>query len=340
MTFRAAVVGAGQIGRSHLAAYQSCAEVELVAVCDLLRDRADAAAAEFGGKAYTSIAAMAAAERLDAVSVCTAGAQNGSHHFAPVMQCLECGWHVLCEKPLSNHLTEARTMVNHAAKLGLCLGTDLNHRFTPQAELARRWVAEGRLGAILMSNVTLWIDNPNDRSEWVHLRALHPHSLDVMRYFCGRAVKVQAFVNHGPRTDGEPGLRVCWSNCQVNVLFESGALGHLTGSYDANMKLNLERCEVLGDKGRFVIDNCFERLTFYPRHGEEITVVPNPLFGGMAGFEGTIERRVKRWCAQLAAGAKLDEVEGSGAEGLAVQEIIEGAIESWETGCVVDLENG
>ena len=33
-----------------------------------------------------------------------------------------------------------------------------------------------------MINMTMWINNPNETSPWFHIRALHPHSLDVMRY--------------------------------------------------------------------------------------------------------------------------------------------------------------
>jgi predicted dehydrogenase len=338
MPLRVAVVGAGHIGTQHLEAYHSCEGAKLVAVCDLIRDKAEAAAARFGAKPYTNLASMLSTEPIDALSICTAGAQNGSHHFGPAMQCLNAGKHVLCEKPLSNQLSEARAMVTKAKTVGVLLGCDLNHRFTPQAAQARAWVDEGRIGTVLLANVTLWIDNPNDRSPWFHLRALHPHSLDVMRYYCGRAVKVHAFCSRAPKPDGPDGKRVCWSNAQVNVLFENGAIGHLTGSYDANMLVNFERCEVLGSEGRFVIDNCYENLTLYPRRSPELTLVPNALFVGIPNFDNTITRRVHRWVEQVSAGAT--EIEASGADGLAVQEIIEAAITSWEQNCVVDVQNG
>lgn len=340
MALRVAVIGAGHIGNQHLMAYHSCKEAELVAVCDLIQAKAQEAVAQYGGVPYTSLALLLAKEEIDAVSICTAGAQNGSHHFGPAMQCLNAGKHVLCEKPLSNQLSEARAMVLKAKDKGVYLGCDLNHRFTPQAEKAKEWVEQGKLGTVLLANVTLWIDNPNDRSPWFHMRALHPHSFDVMRYYCGKAKKVSAFFNRAPKTDGPEGRRLCWSNAQVNVLFENGAIGHLTGSYDANMELNLERCEVMGTEGRFVIDNCYERLTHYPRHGQQLTVLPNPLFTGFPNFDHTITRRVHSWVEQLNSEVPDDKLEASGRDGLAVQEIIEAAIESWETETVVDIENG
>src|SRR5947209_11228014 len=97
---------------------------------------------------------------LDAVSICTAGAENGGDHYAPAMECLEAGLHVLCEKPISNNINHAREMVAAARARGLYLGTNLNHRFTPPAAIAKSWIDEGRLGTLLLANVTMWINNP------------------------------------------------------------------------------------------------------------------------------------------------------------------------------------
>ena len=48
-----------------------------------------------------------------------------------------------------------------------------------------------------MINMRMWINNPNETSPWFHLRALHPHSIDVMRYFCGDVKSVHAFLHEG-----------------------------------------------------------------------------------------------------------------------------------------------
>src|SRR5688572_22596923 len=108
---KTAVVGLGGIGRSHCRTYKANPQAELVAVCDMDRARADAAAAEFGVPAHYDLAELLRTVPLDMVSVATAGVENGSHHYAPTMQALAAGKHVLCEKPLSNNLAEAREMV-------------------------------------------------------------------------------------------------------------------------------------------------------------------------------------------------------------------------------------
>ena len=320
-----ATIGMGNIGRTHAGVYQANERAKLLAVCDMDRGIADAAAARFGVPAYYSVAELLDKVELDAVSVTTAGPENGGHHYEPVMECLGAGLHVLCEKPISNNIEHAREMAAKADDTGLYFGINLNHRFVPPAAKAKQWVEEGKLGDLLLMNMTMWIGNPNDTSPWFHIRALHPHSLDIMRYFCGDVKRVHAFFNQAPG-------RVCYSNAQVNLEFANGVVGHLTGSYDTNPRHNLERCEVMGTAGRFVLDNLYQELTLYPRQSEELTVVRNSIMGGLSGFDATFTNRINRWIEQVDDGVPRDEIEASGREGLAVQEIIEAAIRSHHSG--------
>ena len=325
-----AIIGMGNIGRTHAGVYQASERAHLTAVCDMDKSIADAAAARFGVPAFYSVAELLAAVELDAVSVTTAGPENGGHHYEPVMACLGAGLHVLCEKPISNNIEHAREMAARADETGLYFGINLNHRFVPPAAKAKQWVEEGKLGDLLLMNMTMWIGNPNDTSPWFHIRALHPHSLDIMRYFCGDVKRVHAFFNQAPG-------RVCYSNAQVNLKFANGVVGHLTGSYDTNPRHNLERCEVMGTAGRFVLDNLYQELTLYPRQSEELTVVRNSIMGGLSGFDATFTNRINRWIEQVDDGVPRDEIEASGREGLAVQEIIEAAIRSHHSGKAEDV---
>lgn len=325
---RVAVIGLGNIGKTHTNWYSKNPDVELVALCDMLPDRVDPVAKIHGVPAYHDIDELLRAERIDAVSVCTAGPENGGHHYEPTMKCLDAGKHVLVEKPISNNIAHAREMVRRAQERGVLLGVNLNHRFTPLVERAKQIQAEGALGDVLFVNMALWINNPNESSPWFHMRALHPHSIDVMRTFGGRIIKVQAFMHKGPG-------RAIWSNASVNVQFESGAVGHLTGSYDASMFHPIERCEVGGGKGRFVIENVYQRLEFFPRASRDKLVVENPIMGGMSSFDDTFRNRIDTFVAQVQAGGPLD---ASGDDGLAAQEVIEAAIRSWERGTIEEVQ--
>jgi predicted dehydrogenase len=322
---KVAVIGLGGIGNTHAPVYMSDPLAELVAVCDIIKERADKAAEKYGVRAYYSVGDLLKNEELDAASVTTAGMENGGDHYEPTMQCLEAGLNVLCEKPISNDIQKARAMVKKAEEKGLYFGINLNHRFVPPAAKAKQWIQEGKLGDLLLINMTMWIGNPNETSPWFHIRALHPHSLDIMRFFCGDVKRVHAFFNRAPG-------RICWSNVQVNLEFANGVVGHLTGSYDANPRHNLERCEVMGAEGRFVLDNLYDELTLYPRRSDELTVIRNSIMGGLSGFGATFTNRIHRWLEQIHAETPPEEIEASGREGLAVQEVIEAAIRSHESG--------
>jgi predicted dehydrogenase len=335
MSLRVAIVGMGGIGNTHAGVYQKHPEAEIVAVCDISRERADKAAERWGCPAFYSVRELLSGARFDAASVCSAGKENGGDHYEPTMELLAAGIPVLGEKPISNEIPKAREMVALAREKGLRYGVNLNHRFTPAALMARGWIDEGRLGEVNLINMKMWINNPNETSPHFHIRALHPHSIDVMRYFGGDVEKVQAFFKRGPRADGPDGRRVCWSNLQMNVLFKNGTLGHLTGSYDAGGSYGLETLEVVGSQGRFVLLDACEHLTFYPRNSRE--TVTYDYVGGMMGFSETFGSRISRWVEQNLAGARPEEIDGSGEDALKAQLIIEAAIESWETGTVVTL---
>jgi UDP-N-acetylglucosamine 3-dehydrogenase len=330
MTIRVAIVGAGNIGKTHARVYQANPLAKLVAICDIDRARADAAAAELGIKAYYDLAELLRAEQLDALSVASAGIENGSHHYQPTMQALAAGKHVLVEKPISNNLAEAKAMVAEAKRRNLCLAVDLNHRFTPATQLAQEQITSGALGDVLFVNMNLWIRNPRDEPEYFHLRALHSHSVDVMRHLAGDVARVQAFFHKGPG-------RQSWSNASINMQFTSGAVGHLTGSYDMHGpdRHSIERTEVGGTQGRVVIDNSTVDFHWYPHNSKEATHIHNA--GGMVSFAETFGPRIGRWLEQLDAGARPEDIEGSGEEGLRAHAVVEAAIRSHEIGQIVEV---
>ena len=329
MTLKVAVVGLGGIGTRHADIYHADPRCEVVAVCDAFPEKAEVAARRYGCKAFTSVAEMVQNVQLDTASVCTAGVENGGDHYEPTMSLLKAGIPVLGEKPISNEIPKAKEMVALAKKKGLRYGINLNHRFTPAALRAKEWVDAGRLGELNIVNMTMWINNPNESSPHFHMRALHPHSIDVMRYFCGDVKKVQAFFKKGKG-------RKIWSNVQVNMQFENGVIGHLTGSYDAGGSYGLERLEVVGSGARFVLLDACEHLEFYPRRSQQVESYS--YLGDMMSFNETFESRINRWVEQNIDGVNPDEIDGSGEDALQAQLIIEAAIESWDRGTVVDIE--
>ena len=325
---RVCVIGLGPIGNRHADIYVENPLSELVGVCDIDETRANATAQRLGVTAFYNVQKMLEELKPDVVSVATGGYEYSSDHYAPTIQALEAGCHVLGEKPISNNIAHGEEMVAKAKEMGVCYGIDLNHRFTPAARLAKKWVDEGRLGHLLFINMAMWIMNPAESSPYYHLKALHPHTIDVMRYFCGDIEAVQCFATKAPR-------RQIWSTAQFNMRFKNGVVGSLTGSYDIARGHPMERCEVAGTGGRFVLEDMWHELTLYPAGNLEKTVYTDPAFGGFGDFIDTFRDRIGTFLRQVGDGVAPEDIDGSGEDGLAAQKVIAAAIESLDTETVV-----
>mgnify|MGYP001418557687 FL=1 len=328
---KAAVVGVGNIGSIHADIYSKLESVDLTAVCDTDQEKADEAATKFNCKAFYSVDSLLAEKPMEVASMCTKGEENGGDHYLPTIQLLEAGVHVLGEKPISNNIEHARLMQKLAAEKNVRYGINLNHRFTPSAIKAKEWVDANRIGTVHMIDLTMWIDNPVESSPWFHLRALHPHSFNILNYFVGPVKKVHCFLNKG---EG----RKIWTNAQINLLFANGVIGHLRGSYDGDFpsgSFGIENLEIVGSKGRIVIENACESLCYFPRGSRSMEKFD--CYGGMNHFQETFKSRIEAWVQDNINQVLPAEVNGSGQEGLAAQEAIEAAIKSFETDTVVEL---
>ena len=121
------IIGLGFMGATHIAAFNAARQAqyacEIVAVCDISKERADKAAERYGCPGFYAIREMLARGiRIDAASMCTAGKENGGDHYEPTMQLLRAGVPVLGEKPISNELPKAREMVALAKEKNLRYG--------------------------------------------------------------------------------------------------------------------------------------------------------------------------------------------------------------------------
>ncbi len=331
---RICVIGMGTIGSNHATAYTQSDRATLVGVCDIREDRAKAAGEKYGVPWFLSAREMLDNLKPDICSVATGGFEYSSDHYEPTIQALEAGCHVLGEKPISNDLRHAKEMVETAERLGRCYGIDLNHRFTPAARQAKKWQDEGRIGRLLFCNMALWIGRSGDfETEFYHLKALNPHSVNIMQYFCGPVKEVSCFAM---KAKG----RNIYSTASFNLRFGCGAVGHLTSSYDIKRGHPMERCEVAGEDGRFVFEDMWREAVLYPADSWVKEVYTNPVFGGFGGFYDTFRDRIHTFVRQVDDGAKPEEIDGSGREGLEASRVIHAAIKSIkENGVPVEVSS-
>ena len=77
---------------------------------------------------------------------------------------------------------------------------------------------------------------------------------------------------------------------------------------------------------------------FHVRRTAGQVALDHPRWALMMGFGETFQSRIDRWVEQNAAQVRPEEIDGSGEDALKAQLVIEAAIESWETGRVIDVE--
>lgn len=355
MALKVGLVGLRGIGLGHANAHRDDPLSNLVAVCDVVKERADSTAEKYGVKAYYSLTEMLKQEPdLDMIDVTTGGYENGSWHYEPAMEAIEAGKSVLVEKPLSNDVVEAREMVKRAAEKGVYLGCNLNHYFTPPAEKAREYMDAGHIGELVYCLHKMGFSagedtySLNTNARWngfpyAHLKAFLSHPFSVMRYFCGDVTHVQAFVNR-------PGFRrrvgdVMLSTVSIHVRFANDCVGYLLSQRgDATYGLGgWWSLEVAGTHGTFCIENCIEKVTFWPAPGSGKAGSPEKMSGGSSGgpevtssgitdFGETFPRRIHAFLEDVSNKVPRESLRANGRDALAALEYTWAVMESYEQG--------
>ena len=127
------IIGCGGIANGkHMPALAKVADCEMVAFCDLIPERAEKAAKEYGtkdAKVYTDYKELLRDPEIEVVHVCT---PNRSHSFITV-DALEAGKHVMCEKPMAINSAEAKKMIDAKNRTGKKLTIGYQSRFRPDS---------------------------------------------------------------------------------------------------------------------------------------------------------------------------------------------------------------
>ncbi len=145
---RIGVIGCGGIANGkHLPAHKHNPDSEMVAFCDIIVERAEKAAKEYGipgAKVYKDYKELLKDKTIDAVLVLT---PNISHSFISV-DAMKAGKHVMCEKPMAINSKEAKKMLDAAKKYKRILTIGYQSRYTPQAIFLKKECEKGTFGDI------------------------------------------------------------------------------------------------------------------------------------------------------------------------------------------------
>lgn len=152
---KAAVIGAGQIARQHLACVKTLPGVELAAICDLSPATAEAAAERYGGRAwFTDHKAMLKETRPDVIHVTT----PVTSHFRLAMDSLDAGAHVVVEKPITSSFEELEALARRAQQVGRHLIEDHNYVFNSAPQKIVHCIESGQFGAVTHVEVFICLD--------------------------------------------------------------------------------------------------------------------------------------------------------------------------------------
>jgi len=153
-------IGVGTMGRGHLGGFLGRPEVEVVAVCDVVKERLDNAKATVekryadriksgnykGVKAYTNFRDLLEHKDLDAVVIAT---PDHWHHI-PCVTAARAGKHIYCEKPLTHNIAEGREIVNEVkkAKIAFQTGSQQRSEFANRFRAAVEMIWNGWIGTV------------------------------------------------------------------------------------------------------------------------------------------------------------------------------------------------
>lgn len=258
---RVGIVGIGNMGTSHCRFIDSgmIPEMELSAVCDINPARIAWAKEKLpvSVSTFDNATAMFRSGTIDSVIIAT------PHYSHPplVIEALECGLHVMCEKPVGVYTKQVREMNEFAKKSGKVFGVMYNQRTEQIFRKMKEIVDSGQFGEIKRTNwiITNWYrsqayyNSGGWRATWAGegggvLINQCPHNLDLWQWICGMPVKVHAFCHEGKWHDIE-----VEDDVTAYVEYKNGATGvFITTTADAP---GTNRFEVMLEGGKLVCEN-------------------------------------------------------------------------------------
>ena len=146
------IIGCGGIANGkHMPALKQLPNVQMVAFCDIIEERAIKAAKEFGtpdAKVYTDYKELLKDKEIEVVHVLTPNRE----HADISIDAMYADKHVMCEKPMAKSAADAKRMLDAAIATGKKLTIGYQHRKKAQAQYAKQYIEEGNLGEIYYAN--------------------------------------------------------------------------------------------------------------------------------------------------------------------------------------------
>ena len=315
MTVRIGLIGAGGMGRAHLARIANdLSGGEIVAVADINHEAAVSAAEPYGAKAYDSSDELIDDPNVDAVLIAT----FGKVHAPDVIKTIEAGKYVLCEKPLATTAEDCLRIMEAEQKAGKKLVTvGFMRRFDAAYNEMKAVLDSGEHGrALLVHNRHRNPSVPESYTSRMAIDDTAIHEFDTMRWLLGEEivrVRVERPRSTTHRFDHliDPVVVVAYTESGVRIDDEVNV--NLQWAYSIECELVLETAAVrLGDQ---------EKIHIRDVHGNR-----NPMCQShIDRFQAAFNREVQEWINAVAR----DEHTGSTAwDGYAATCVVDAGLES------------
>lgn len=274
------LIGCGRIAQRHYEHIRNTRGLILVAVCDIVKDRAKALAekAGTGVNTYFTLDSLLAEERdIDLVSICSPNGLHASH----AIQSLRAGKHVLCEKPMAISVVDCGEMIKEAERANRRLFVIKQNRFNPPVAAVKELIDSGRMGSVYSVQLScFW--NRNEAyyaNSWKGTKDLDggtlftqfSHFVDLLYFLIGDVKNVAA----KGRNFHHQGIIEFEDTGVVILEFHNGALGtinYTVNSYGKNMEGSLT---IFGEKGTVKIGGQYLNVLEYQNiEGIEIKDLP------------------------------------------------------------------
>lgn len=165
MKYKIGLVGCGRIAKNHFDAIREEKNLQLVAVCDIDKKKAEAAGKEQKVPFFTDLKKMLEDIPMDIISICT---PSGIHPQNGILAA-EHGVHVVTEKPMATKLEEADALIKACDKNKVHLFVVKQNRLNATMKLLKSAIDKGRFGKIYQAAVNVFWQRPQeyyDQSKW------------------------------------------------------------------------------------------------------------------------------------------------------------------------------
>jgi len=319
------IIGCGRIAQRH--AEHISKRGKLVKVCDVVNEKADQLAKQYGAKAYYSVPEFLSGEKLDVVAICSPNGLHAEH----AIQSLNAGIHVLCEKPMALTSYDCGEMIKAAERTNKRLFAIKQNRFNPPVEAVKKLIDDGRLGKIYSIQLScFWNRNPDYyHNSWKGTLKLDggtlytqfSHFIDLLYWMIGDVKKVSAMMGNF----AHKGIIEFEDTGAIVVEFQNGAIGtinYTVNSYGKNMEGSLT---IFGEKGTVKIGGQYlNELEYQNIEGYKIENLPEGNRANNYGnYQGSMSNHDKVYDNLIEVLQHNASISTSSFEGLKTVEIIE-----------------